>query len=59
MKIFVILKNLYPLGKASTARIRCYTKGLTLNNVKCNVIIPISVEKYGKSPINTEKEGFL
>lgn len=58
MKIFVILKNLYPLGKASTARIRCYTKGLTLNNVKCNVIIPISVEKYGKSPINTEKEGF-
>lgn len=58
MRIFFILKNLYPNGKASTARVKSYTQGLINQGLECNVIIPISVEKHNQKPINTINEGY-
>ena len=49
----------YPIGKASTARIRSYAKGLNKYNVEKQVLIPISPERFGQSPINKEKEGIF
>lgn len=58
MTVYFVMKNMYPNGKASTARVRSYTKGLTECGIKCKVIIPISTEKYGLPPINTIAEGY-
>lgn len=58
MRIFFILKNLYPYGKASTARVRSYAKGFTDNGITCNVIIPISMESYKEKAINTQSQGY-
>lgn len=59
MKFYFVLKNMYPIGKASTARIRSYAKGLNKYNVEKQVLIPISPERFGQSPINKEKEGIF
>jgi len=58
MTVYFIMRNMYPNGKASTARVRSYTKGLTEYGIECKVIIPISPERYGHTPINTIAEGY-
>lgn len=58
MTVYFVMRNMYPNGKASTARVRNYTKGLTECGIKCKVIIPVSPERYGHTPINTIAEGY-
>lgn len=57
MTIYFVMKNLFPNGKASTARVRCYTKGLTSYNIACKVILPIPLEKNNDPHFNTQVEG--
>lgn len=57
MRVFFILKSLFPNGKASTARVKSYTKGLTSYNINCKVILPIPLEKHNDPHINTQIEG--
>lgn len=47
MSIYFILKNSFPIGNASTARVISYCTGFVNNGAKCEVIIPIAPEPYG------------
>ena len=41
MKVHIIVKTPYPLGRATTARVYTYARGFIENNVDCEIIIPI------------------
>lgn len=58
MKIYFIVKNAYPYGKATAARVYNYAKGFHELQIPCEVLIPISIERHNKKPCNTEKEGY-
>lgn len=58
MRIIFILDNMYPNGKASTARVREYGKGFVTNGVKVDVWLPIPRQPYQESGlINPKVEG--
>lgn len=57
MRVFFLLKNTYPKGLASTARVHCYSKGFVGKGIETNVLLPISFEKQGSEQRNTEEEG--
>lgn len=58
MNFFFILKNTYPKGMASTARVHAYGRGLTQQGQEIHVLLPISLEPKGSVQINTLSEGF-
>ena len=58
MRLFFILKNTYPKGMASTARVHAYGKGLKKLISNIQVLLPISVEAHGSKQRNKFKEGF-
>ena len=57
MKIFFIVRNTFPYGLATTARVMNYCKGFIENNIDCEVIIPIAIERYGEPVKNAEYKG--
>ena len=57
MRVFFLLKNSYPNGLASTARVHCYGKGFVSQGIETYVLLPISLEKQGVEQKNTESEG--
>lgn len=57
MRMFFLLKNTYPKGLASTARVHCYGKGFVHQGIETHVLLPISLEKQGTELMNTETEG--
>lgn len=57
MKIFFILKNTYPKGMASTARVRCYGQGFINEGYETHVLLPISLEPHGSKQINKLSKG--
>ncbi|GHT09230.1 LPS biosynthesis rfbu related protein [Bacteroidia bacterium] len=57
MKVYIIAKASYPMGMATTRRVYNYAKGIVKNNVPCEILIPISLERYGIKPLNTQSEG--
>jgi len=58
MKIYFILKNTYPIGMASTARVHAYGMGLKNQGQEVHVLLPISLEPHGCKQKNIHKEGF-
>lgn len=58
MRIIFILDNLYPNGKASTARVREYGKGFVRNGVEALVWIPVPRQTYQDNEvINPDVKG--
>lgn len=57
MRVFFLLKNTYPKGLASTARVHCYGKGFVSQGIETYVLLPISLEKQWVEQKNTESEG--
>lgn len=57
MKVYFVLKNTFPVGNASTARVYNYCKGLVDLEVECEVVLPIAFEEYGAIPKNKDAEG--
>ncbi len=57
MRVIFLLKNTYPKGLASTARVHCYGKGLVDQGIETHVLLPISLEKQGIEQKNTKREG--
>jgi len=57
MKVFIITREAFPNGMASTNRILAYTTGLVNNNMECEVIISRRTESQGKTPRNNEAIG--
>lgn len=57
MKVYVVLKNTFPIGNASTARVYNYCKGLVDLGIECEVVLPIAFEEYGATPKNKDAEG--
>ena len=57
MRIIFILDNLFPNGKASTARVRSYGKGFVSNGVKVKVILPVPRQKHSAKHINPKAKG--
>lgn len=51
MRIIFVLDNLYPNGKASTARVREYGKGFVDNGVEVKVWLPVPRQPYQDSGI--------
>ena len=58
MRIYFILKNTYPIGMASTARVHAYGMGLMNQGQEVHVLIPISLEPHGCKQKNIHHEGF-
>lgn len=58
MKCFFILKNGYPNGQASVARVKSYAKGFKNENIGIEILLPVSSEKYGRKPKNTSSSGY-
>lgn len=57
MKVYIILKNQFPNGNASTARVINYCKGLKELDIDCCVILPIAMERFEEKVRNTEAFG--
>ena len=57
MKIYFVVRNCFPNGLATTTRVVNYCKGFIENNINCEVIIPIAIERYETSHKNTEYRG--
>lgn len=57
MRVFFLLKNTYPKGLASTARVHCYGKGFVNQGIETYVLLPIALEKQGTEQKNTKSEG--
>lgn len=51
------MKNGYPNGLASVARVKSYSLGFKNNGIESEVILPVSSEKYGIHPKNTQACG--
>lgn len=58
MRIYFILKNTYPIGMASTARVHAYGIGLKNQGQEVHVLLPISLEPHGCKQKNIHHEGF-
>jgi len=59
VKVFIITKEPFPKGMASTHRITDYAKGLNINNVDCEVIIAKRTEFPWKEIRNNESSGIF
>ncbi len=57
MQIVFVLNNLYPNGKASTARVRSYGKGFLANGIRVKVLLPIPKQRFTEHPLNPNNEG--
>ena len=57
MKIIFVLDNLYPNGRASAARVRCYGKGFRSCGIDVKVLLPVPRQVYSKSKINSKSHG--
>lgn len=57
MRVFFLLKNTYPKGLASTARVHCYAKGLIGQGIETYVLLPISTEPFDKPQRNLQNQG--
>lgn len=57
MKIFFVVRNSFPKGLATTARVLNYCRGFIENHINCEVIIPIAIERYGEPIKNMEYKG--
>lgn len=57
MKVYVVLRNTFPVGNASTVRVYNYCKGFVNLGIECEVILPIAFEKYGYPKKNKLAEG--
>lgn len=57
MKIYFVLKNVFPNGNASTARVINYCTGFISNGKECEVVIPVAIERYEDPVKNTESKG--
>lgn len=58
MRIIFILDNLYPYGKASSARVRSYGKGFVQNGVKVEVLLPVPRQRHSAECLNPRSEGY-
>ena len=57
MKVFFVVKNNFPNGLATTARVINYCKGMIENNIECEVIIPVAIERYEEPVKNVSYKG--
>lgn len=57
MKVFFVVKNNFPNGLATTARVINYCKGMIENNIECEVIIPVAIERYEEPIKNVSYKG--
>lgn len=57
MKIYFVVKSSFPNGLATTARVTNYCKGFIEYGIKCEVIIPIAIERYEEPIKNKDYKG--
>lgn len=57
MKTFLVTRDPFPNGMASTSRIKCYCKALINAGMECEVVVFHRTEVYGTTPQNTIGKG--
>lgn len=57
MKIYFVVRSCFPNGLATTARVLNYCKGFLDNEIPCEVIIPVAIERHEEPIKNTEYKG--
>lgn len=57
MNVYIVTREQFPNGMASTKRITCLSKAIISQGISCKVLIYTRTEVYGKKPKNTNNKG--